>query len=78
MPERESTSSSLLLLFFVTGLSCFGFSLFIKMLDGNHSDLLIWTGCIASSLGLLTLLAVWISRLAAKKKKPHLADKGKN
>ncbi|MBI5372565.1 MAG: hypothetical protein HZA79_11140 [Sphingobacteriales bacterium] len=78
MSDRESTTSSLIILFAVTGVSCFGFSLVIKILDGHHPELLVWTGIVASSLALLTLLVSLVHRPGAKKRKPHLAGKDKN
>lgn len=68
MSEKDESGFSWLILFIVTGISGFGFDLIIKVLDGYHSPLLLWTGAIASILGLLNLLIRYFARSATKKK----------
>ncbi len=68
MTDRDESGFSWLTLFLVTGVSGFGFDLIIKLLDGHHSPFLLWTGTIATTLGLLNLMISFFARTASKKK----------
>ena len=67
MAERDEYGFSWQSLFWVTGISGLGFDLIIKLLDGYHTPVFLWTGIIALSLGLLLFLINLIARHISKK-----------
>ncbi|MBN8688036.1 MAG: hypothetical protein J0M10_13510 [Chitinophagales bacterium] len=68
MTEREETEFSWSTMFLVTGVSGFVFSLALKLLDGQHSPLLLWIGGIATGLWLTQFLINFIARTISGKK----------
>jgi len=67
MSEQEDNSFSWQSLFFVTGISGFGFDLVLWKLDGYHTPVILWIGIIGTSLGILSLLLKYIARAVADK-----------
>lgn len=68
MDEKEMMNFSWTGRFLVTGISCFLFSMMLKILDGDHSRFLVLTGAVTLTLGLLNWAGRIMSTAASPKK----------
>jgi hypothetical protein len=75
MEEREDDQFSWTTLFLVTGISFWGFSIILRLLDASHVTLFSRIGIVSVILGTLGFLNTWLSRKVFANKSTVSSDR---